>query len=87
MVLFAGILLGKLVSAAVMRAMGASRFAFGSLIGNTVRGTIILIATVVAIEQVGIQADVLIVVVAVVVGTVLAGACLAFGRGRVKSEE
>jgi hypothetical protein len=46
-----------------------------------VRGTVILVATVVAVEQVGIQADILIVVVAVVVGSTLAGAGLAFGLG------
>ncbi|HEX9565763.1 MAG TPA: hypothetical protein VF981_17410 [Gemmatimonadaceae bacterium] len=80
-VLFAGIILGKVISSGVIRAVGASGMAFGSLIGNTVRGTVILVAAVVAIEQVGIQADVLIVFVAVVVGTVLAGAGLAFGLG------
>jgi small-conductance mechanosensitive channel len=80
-VLFAGVILGKVISSAVTRAIGGSGMAFGSLVGNTVRGTIILVAVVVAIEQVGIQADVLIVFVAVVVGTVLAGAGLAFGLG------
>jgi small-conductance mechanosensitive channel len=80
-VLFAGLILGKVVSSAVTRAIGGSGMAFGSLVGNTARGTVILVAVVVAIEQVGIQADVLIVFVAVVVGTVLAGAGLAFGLG------
>jgi len=80
-VLFGGIIVGKVISGAVTRTVGTSGAAFGALLGNTIRGTIILVAAVVAIEQVGIHADVLIVVVAVVVGTVLAGAGLAFGLG------
>lgn len=80
-VLFAGLILGKVIGSAATRAVGGAGMAFGSLVGNTARGTVVLVAVVVAIEQVGIQADVLIVFVAVVVGTVLAGAGLAFGLG------
>lgn len=80
-IIFTGLILGKVIASAVTRAVGASGMAFGALIANTARGTVILVASVVAIEQVGIKADVLIVFVAVVTGTVLAGAGLAFGLG------
>ena len=55
--------------------------AFAPTIGANVRGTVMLLAVVVAIEQVGIQAAIVIVIVALVVGAVLAGAGLAFGIG------
>jgi hypothetical protein len=42
---------------------------------------VVLVAVVVALEQVGIEAQVLIVIVAIVLGTTLAGAALAFGLG------
>lgn len=81
LMVFAGLILGKLVGNAVARAAARTGMAFGPAIGATVRGTIILVAAVVAIEQVGIQADVLVVMVAVVVGSTLAGAGVAFGLG------
>lgn len=80
-VVFAGIIAGKVIGNAVTRAASTTGMAFGSTVGATVRGTVILVAFVVAIEQVGIKADLLVVIVAVVVGAALAGAGLAFGMG------
>ena len=80
-VVFVGIITAKVLGGAVARATSSTGMALGPVIGATVRGTVILVAVVVAIEQVGIEADLLVVIVAVVVGTVLAGAGLAFGLG------
>jgi small-conductance mechanosensitive channel len=80
-IVFAGLIAGKLIGNAVTRGAEGAGMALGPAIGGTVRGTVMLIAVVVAMEQVGIQADVLIVIVAVVVGAALAGAGLAFGLG------
>jgi small-conductance mechanosensitive channel len=80
-VVFAGLIAGKVVGNAVARTAAGTGMAFGPAIGGTVRGTVILVAAVVAIEQVGIQADLLVVMVAVIVGAGLAGAGLAFGLG------
>lgn len=78
---FAGLIAGKMIGGAVTRAATSTGMAFGATIGATVRGTVTLVAAVVALEQVGIKADVLIVIVAVVVGAALTGAGLAFGLG------
>ena len=78
---FAGLIAGKVVGSAVARAAARTGMAFGSAVGGTVRGMVILVAVVVALEQLGIKADILIIIVAVVVGTTLAGAGLAFGLG------
>jgi small-conductance mechanosensitive channel len=81
MVIFAGLILGKVMGSAVARTAAGAGVALGPAIGAIVRGTVILVAAVVAIEQVGIQADLLVVMVAVIVGAGLAGAGLAFGLG------
>ena len=81
MIVFAGLIAAKVVGGAVARAASGTGLAFAPEIGATVRGTVILVAVVVAIEQVGVQADILIIIMAVVVGTTLAGAGLAFGLG------
>jgi small-conductance mechanosensitive channel len=80
-VVFSGIILGKLVGSAVARLAGSTGLAFGSVVGATARGTVILVAIVVALEQVGIKAAILVVIVGIVIGTTLAGAGLAFGLG------
>ena len=80
-VVFVGLIAAKLLGSAVARATSSTGMALGPVIGATVRGTVILVAVVVAIEQIGIEADLLVVIVSVVVGTVLAGAGLAFGLG------
>lgn len=80
-VVFAGIIGGNLAHGAVTRAASTTGVAFGPTIGTTVQGAIVLVAVVVALEQVGIQAQLLIVIVGVVTGTTLAGAALAFGLG------
>jgi len=80
-ILFAGLVAGRLIGGAVTRAAAGTGIALGPTIGGTVRGTVILLAVAVALKQVGIEADILIVLVAVVVGAALAGAGLAFGLG------
>jgi hypothetical protein len=79
--IFVGVIAGKVLGSMVTRAAASTGMAFSSRIGGTVRATVILVAFVVALQQVGIEADLLIIVVAIVVGTTLAGAGLAFGLG------
>jgi small-conductance mechanosensitive channel len=80
-IVFAGLIAGKVIGNAVTRAAAGTGMVFGPTIGATVRGTVILVAVVVAIEQIGIRADLLVIILAVVVGSALAGAGLAFGLG------
>ena len=80
-VIFAGIILGNLLRGAVTRTAVSAGVNFGSAVGTMVQSIVVLVAVVVALEQVGIEAQVLIVIVAIVLGTTLAGAGLAFGLG------
>lgn len=80
-VIFAGIVLGNLLRGAVARAAMTARVDFGPAVGTMVQGIVVLVAIVVALEQVGIAAHALVVVLAIVLGTTFAGAALAFGLG------
>ncbi len=80
-VIFAGIILGSLVRGALTRTAATAGVEFGTAVGSLAQGTVVLVAIVVALEQVGIEAQVLVVIVAIVLGTTLAGAGLAFGLG------
>jgi small-conductance mechanosensitive channel len=81
LIVFIGLIAGRVLGASMTRAAANSGLAFGPRVGGMVRGTVILMSLLVALEQVGIQANILIVIVAVVVGAALAGAGLAFGLG------
>jgi small-conductance mechanosensitive channel len=80
-VLFAGLILGSVVRGAVARTATSAGVDFGTGVGTVAQGIVVLVAVVVALEQVGIEAQVLVVIVAIVLGTTLAGAGLAFGLG------
>jgi mechanosensitive ion channel-like protein len=80
-VIFAGIILGSLVRGALTQTAASAGVGFGAAVGRLAQSTVVLVAIVVALEQVGIQAQVLIVIVGIVLGTTLAGAGLAFGLG------
>lgn len=77
----AGIVAGRVAGSAAARAVAATGTTLGATVATTVRGTVILVAAVVAMEQVGIRADLLVLVIALVIGATLAGAGLAFGLG------
>jgi hypothetical protein len=80
-VIFGGVILGGLVRGLVSRTAASAGVDFGSAVGRLAQWTVVLVAVVVALEQVGIEAQVLIVIVGIVLGTTLAGAALAFGLG------
>lgn len=80
-VIFGGVILGSLVRGLVSRTAASAGVDFGTAVGRLAQWTVVLVAVVVALEQVGIEAQVLIVIVAIVLGTTLAGAALAFGLG------
>ena len=65
-VIFAGIIVGSLVRGLVNRTAASAGVDFGTAVGSLAQWTVILVAVVVALEQVGIEAQVLIVIVAIV---------------------
>ncbi|CAN5899481.1 hypothetical protein BH23ACT12_BH23ACT12_17370 [soil metagenome] len=80
-VMFLGILIGSAVRTAVTAAAGSAGFAYPRMLGRTARVGVLLVSVIVALDQVGLEVSFLIVIAAVVAGTMLGGAALAFGLG------
>jgi len=76
-----GFLAGGVVRAAVTPAAGSAGFAYPEMLGQVARGIILAISVIVAFDQVGLEVTFLIVMAAVVSGSMLGGAALAFGLG------
>lgn len=86
-VVFIGVLLGSGVRAAVTAAAGTAGFGYPMVLGRMARIGVLLVATIVALDQLGLEVSFLIVMVAVVAGAMLSGAALAFGLGAKTSVE
>lgn len=80
-VVFAGIVLGKLARAAVGSAAGRARLEHGEALGQAARVMILLVTAVVALDQIGIESTLPILVLGILLGTVIGGVALAFGLG------
>lgn len=80
-VILTGVLIGSPVRSAVSAAAARAGFSYPQALGQMMRIGILLVAVIVAFDQIGIQVAFLIVMVAVISGGLLGGAALAFGLG------
>lgn len=81
LVILVGALLGSAVRTAVTAAAGSAGFGYPKLLGKLARVAVLAVSVIVALDQVGLDIDFLIVMAAVVAGALLGGAALAFGLG------
>jgi small-conductance mechanosensitive channel len=81
LVVFVGILAGNLANHAMVTSAARGGARYAQIAGRVVQGAILLVAIVVAADQIGIQSTLLVVTVAIVLGTTMGGAALAFGLG------
>lgn len=81
LVVLCGLVLANLSRRAVVSASTSAGIAHGELIGRSVRLAIMLVAGVVALDQIGIDSSVLNLLVLIAVGAMLGGTALAFGLG------
>lgn len=81
LVVLVGLVLGNLTRRGVASAATSSGLAHGELVGRALRVVILLVAGIVALDQVGIDSRILDVLILIVAGTLLGGAALAFGLG------
>ena len=79
--LLVGIVIARSAKTAVTRAARNARITQSSALGSVVYGLIVVIAIVVALEQLGVNGRVLELTIAVTVGSALAAVALAFGFG------
>ncbi len=76
-----GVIVGKLVRRAASAGARSAGIVRADGIGQAAQGATLLIAAVIALEQIGIDAQLLVILVAVVIGVAFASAGLAFGIG------
>lgn len=81
LVVLLGALIGSPVRTAVSAAAGSAGFAYPQVLGQMARFGILLVSLIVAFDQIGLQVDFLVVMAAVISGSMLGGAALAFGLG------
>lgn len=80
-VLLLGILAGHIARILVLSAAASAGLTYARTLAQTTHVCVILIAAVIAIEELGVQVTFLIVLGSIAVGCVLGGAALAFGLG------
>jgi small-conductance mechanosensitive channel len=80
-IFFVGLLIGNLARGAVASAAATAHLTYGAALGRMAYITILAMATVVALQQLGVNGEILVVIFAIVVGSVLAAGGLAFGLG------
>jgi small-conductance mechanosensitive channel len=81
LIVFAGYLAGNLAYGAVSTAAASLHVAYANALGRAAQITILLVAIVIGVDQVGIDSTFLIVTLTIILATTLGGAALAFGLG------
>ena len=81
LIVFAGLLAGNLARDAIIGAAGATRLAYGGLLGKAAQSVILLIAIVTGVDQLGIESRFLTATITIVIAATIGGAALAFGLG------
>jgi small-conductance mechanosensitive channel len=81
LVVLAGLVAGNLVKSVISQAAKTANLSYGDGLAKTAKGGVLLLAGVVALDQIGIDSTLLILVTSIVIGVTLGGVALAFGLG------
>ncbi|MFC1558225.1 mechanosensitive ion channel domain-containing protein [candidate division KSB1 bacterium] len=81
LIFLAGILISRFARNGIVNNAALAGIGYAELLGNLVRFAILLISSVIALDQIGVDSTLLILVTAIVVGAMLGGTALAFGLG------
>jgi small-conductance mechanosensitive channel len=81
LVVLAGLVTGNIGQSLVTRTAASASIGYAETLGRMVKVTVLLLAVVVALDQIGIDSTLLILVTAIVIGMILGGLALAFGVG------
>jgi hypothetical protein len=80
-IVFVGIIVGKLVGDIVASASSKSGFVNANQLGNLIRYIFLIVSILIAIDQIGIDILLIVLILGIVLGALLFGAALAFGLG------
>lgn len=80
-IIFVGVIVAGLAGGLVAAASASAGTAYAGAMGRVVQGLLLVLAVLVGLEQVGVHGELLGILLAVVIGVIIAGAALAFGLG------
>jgi hypothetical protein len=81
LIVIAGVMLGNFARRAVLGGAAAAGVAHGDALGQAAKIAVIVVAVVVALDQIGIESTLLILTLAILLGTLVGSAALAFALG------
>ena len=81
LIVFVGAFLGNITKAAIERFTHSTQISHGELLGRLVQLATLITAIIIAIDQLGIQIQLLIIILAIVTGMLAGGFALAFAFG------
>ena len=80
-IVFAGLVLGSLARTATTSAADRAGFDYAKLLGQVSKFAVVLLAGVIALEQLGVDSNLLMLGLIIVLGSFIGGGALAFGLG------
>jgi len=80
-ILFVGIVTGNLTRSAILGAASSAGLGYGEALGQSAKLVVMMVAGVVAVDQLGVHSTLLIVTLSVLLASVLGAVGLAFGLG------
>jgi hypothetical protein len=80
-IFFVGVVAASLAGGIAAAASASAGTAYAGAFGRAVQGLLLVLAALVALEQVGVHGELLVTLLIVVIGVALSGAALAFGLG------
>jgi small-conductance mechanosensitive channel len=80
-IVFTGLLLGNLARSATMSAAARAQLGYAPFLGQAAKIATVLMAGVIALEQIGVDSNLLMLGLIIVLGSFIGGGALAFGLG------
>lgn len=80
-ILFVGIVVASLAGSLSAAAAASAGVAYAGAVGRTVQGVLLVLAVLIGLEQIGVHGQLVVVLLASIIGVLLGGAALAFGLG------
>lgn len=81
LIVVVGVVLANLARAAILTTSTSAGFAYGTLLAGVTRTVILLIAAIVAVDQLGVNSNALLLAIGVLIWASISGVALAFGLG------
>jgi small-conductance mechanosensitive channel len=81
LIVVVGVMLSNFARRAVIGGAATAGIAYAEALGQTAKVAVLVVATVVALDQIGIESTLLILTLAILLGTVVGSAALAFALG------